>query len=381
VLSVEEVDYQPFEYWTPFPMQGRLIGQSLHDKTGDIQRVNTVLERSMLDSIYMQLAPGTYVDENFVGDHTIDDLLTVRPGRIVRTKGGYPQPEVRADVSATALNAIEFKIRQRESRTGITRLNKGVDEDTLNDTASGQKALMARGQQMERYIIRNFAEGVARLFMRKVGLMRKYGQPFRIRVDGQYREVDPSQWPEDMEVNVKVGLGSGQKDERIGYRNLIAQAHTLLKEGGSPLVTDENIYNNMAGFCKDAGLQPNDLFTHPDEAQQQEPPPDPEAMKAQAELQMMQQKHEADVGLKQADLQAKQQEAALKLELERQKASEAADLARQKAEFERQQAVEQMMFEREMAMRQFEDERQLARERIKADTEAKKYRAGGDLAK
>jgi hypothetical protein len=34
-----------------------------------------------------------------------------------------------------------------------------------------------------------------------------------------------------------------------------------------------------------------------------------------------------------------------------------------------------------MAMRQFEDERQLARERIKADTEAKKYRAGGDLAK
>jgi hypothetical protein len=107
------------------------------------------------------------------------------------------------------MQAIEFKIRQRESRTGITRLNKGVDEDTLNDTAKGQAQLMSRGQQMERYIIRNFAEGVARLFMKKVGLMRKYAQPFQIRVDGQYRQVDPSQWPEDLEVQRQGRPGLG----------------------------------------------------------------------------------------------------------------------------------------------------------------------------
>jgi hypothetical protein len=96
------------------------------------------------------------------------------------------------------MQAIEFKIRQRESRTGITRLNKGVDEDTLNDTAKGQAQLMSRGQQMERYIIRNFAEGVARLFMKKVGLMRKYAQPFQIRVDGNIarsiRRNGPRTW-------------------------------------------------------------------------------------------------------------------------------------------------------------------------------------------
>jgi hypothetical protein len=28
---------------------------------------------------------------------------------------------------------------------------------------------------------------VARLFMKKVGLMRKYAQPFQIRVDGEYQ--------------------------------------------------------------------------------------------------------------------------------------------------------------------------------------------------
>lgn len=293
VLSIETVDYEPFEFWCPYPMQGRLIGQSLADKTMDIQRVNTVLERNMLDSLYFQTAPGTFIDERFIGDHTLDDLLTVRPGRIVRTKGGYPQPEERADVSQTAMAAIEFKIRQREARTGITRLNKGVDEDALNDTASGQAMLMTRGQQMERYIIRNFAEGVARLFMKKVGLMRRYGQPFQIRVDGEYRVVDPSQWPEDMEVQVVVGLGSGSKQERIIHRQLIGQAQSMLKMAGSPIVTDDNVYNNAVGLARDCGLQANDLFTAPPKDAQgnpipQQQPPDPKAQALMAQVQVKQ---------------------------------------------------------------------------------------------
>jgi hypothetical protein len=344
ILEVKEVDYQPFEYWCPYPMQGRLIGQSLADKVVDIQRVNTALERNALDSLYMSVAPGTLIHEDAIGPNTISDLLTVRPRRIVRWKGVTPpMPEGVNDISSIAFEAIEFKTRQRESRTGITRLNKGVDEDTLNETAKGQAQLMSRGQQMERYIIRNFAEGVARLFMKKVGLMRRYGQPFKIKVDGEYREVDPSQWPEDLEINIKVGLGSGSKDERIAYRNLIAQAHTVLKQGGSPLVSDENIYNNMTGFCKDAGLQPNDLFTHPEEVEPQEPQPDPKMIEVQIRAQ------ETEAKIRQGDA---------KLEI---------DAAKAQAENER--AERQMLFEMQMAEREFEQrEREM---RIRAVNDAR----------
>jgi hypothetical protein len=370
VLAIEETDYQPFEYWCPYPMQGRLIGQSLADKTMDIQRVNTVLERSMLDSLYLQLAPGTFVHEDAVGDHTIDDLLTVRPGRIVRFTGSTPPiPEVRADVSGTAMQAIEFKIRQRESRTGITRLNKGVDEDTLNDTAQGQAMLMSRGQQMERYIIRNFAEGVSRLFMKKVGLMRRYGEPFQIRVDGEYREVNPQQWPEDMEVNVRVGLGSGSKDERLMYRNMVAQTHTMLMQAGAPICTWENVFNNLTAAAKDAGLAPNDLYTHPDENPQQ-PQPDPKMMQVQAELQM-----------KQQDLQAKQQEGQMKLQLMAQKHASDAEIAQAKAQIEtdlavRQQDIDAWLQRNEMAL-------EAQKHSATLDNQAKiaKLRPGGALNK
>jgi hypothetical protein len=298
-LAIDVVDYQPFEFWCPYPMQGRLIGQSLADKVVDIQRVNTVLERNMLDSLYFQTAPGTYVDEDGCGDHTVDDLLTVRPGRLVRFVNGKPPvPEIRQDVSQVAMAAIEFKIRQRESRTGITRLNKGVDEDTLNDTARGQAQLMSRGQQMERYVIRNFAEGVARLFMKKVGLLRQSGQPFQIRVDGEYRTVDPSQWPEEMEVNVKVGLGSGSKQDDVMALQTLGQVQSMLKMAGSSIVSDDNIYNACVGLARALNQQPNDLFTEPPKDEQgnpipQQQPPDPKVQALMAQVQVKQQAIEA----------------------------------------------------------------------------------------
>lgn len=372
--AVEPVDYQPFEYWCPFPMQGRLVGQSLADKTMDIQRVTTVLERNMLDSLYFQTAPGTYIDENFEGPHTLDDLLTVRPGRIVRTRGGYPQPEVRADTSGPAMAAIEFKIRQRESRTGITRLNKGVDEDALNETAKGQAQLMARGQQMERYIIRNFAEGVARLFMKKVSLMRQYAQPFQIRVDGEYRSVDPSQWPDSMEISVTVGLGSGSKQDRIAYRQMIAQAQSLAMSTQAPVCTWENVYNNLAALTRDMGLPPNDAWTNPQENPRQ-PQADPAVMKLQAELR-----------LKQQQLEQEQQEAQAKLALMAQQHADQAHIASARAEFEAQLAVRQQNLQawldaHQMALDAVKQHHEMTLAANENSARIKKLRQGGRLDK
>jgi hypothetical protein len=370
ILQLDEADYQPFEYWCPYPMQGRLIGQSLADKTMDIQRVNTVLERNMLDSVYQAIAPGTFVHEDSCGEHTLDDMLTVRPGRIVRWKGQVePKPEVRQDVSAIALQAIEFKISQRESRTGITRLNKGVDEDTLNDTAKGQAQLMARGQQMERYIIRNFAEGVARLFMKKVGLMRQYGQPFQIRVDGEYRQVDPSQWPEDLEVSVTVGLGSGSKQDRIMYRQMLGQVQSMLMMSQSPVVTQENVYNNAVGLARDMGLAPNDMFTHPQD-NPQPPQQDPKTQALMAQVQVKQQAIEAQ---QQADAQKLQQAAAQHMDeahIEMMRQSQEAALA------VRQQNLQAFIDQQQMALEAHKHATQL-----ESQQKIAKMRPGGKLDK
>jgi hypothetical protein len=376
LLAVEQTDYQPFEYWCPFPMQGRLIGQSLADKVMDIQRVNTVLERNALDSLYSQVAPGHYVNEESCGDHTIDDLLTVRPNRLVRYTGAIaPIPETKNDVSQIAFAAIEFKIRQRESRTGITRLNKGVDEDTLNDTAKGQAQLMSRGQQMERYVIRNFAEGVARLFMKKVGLMRKYGQPFQIRVDGQYRQVDPTQWPEEMEVNVQVGLGSGSKQDRVMGLQTIGQVQAMLKEAGSQIVSDDNVYNACVGLARALNLEPEDLFTEPPKDAQgnpipQQPPPDPKVQALMAQVQVKQQAIEAQQQADAMKLQQMQAQHADETQIEVMRQHQEAALAVRQQNLQAFIDQQQMILDAHKHAAQLDSQQRIA-----------KMRPGGSLSK
>jgi hypothetical protein len=148
-------------------------------------------------------------------------------------------------VSAVAFQAIEFMIGQRESRTGITRLNQGLDADAMNKTATGTALLQAQGQQIEEYLARNFAEAVARLMRLKLRLMSRYGQPMKLRVDGEYREIDPRQWPEDMQVMIRVGLGFGPQGSAAAEPHDAASdpargdaQRTAHRQPGKPLQVD-----------------------------------------------------------------------------------------------------------------------------------------------
>jgi hypothetical protein len=381
VLRVEPTDYQPFVVYCPYPMPGRLAGHSLADKVTDIQRVNTALMRLSLDGLYRNLAPRTYVPDDCVNENTYDDLLTVIPGGLVRYKGvRAPEPEPKNDVSGVAFQAIEFMIGQRESRTGITRLNQGLDADALNKTATGTALMSAQGQQMEEYLARNYGESVARLMRIKYKLRKRYGAPMQLRVDGEYRQIDPSQWPDDMDVVIRVGLGSGRKDQRLMYRMQLLRIQRECMMGGLPIVTPEHIYKSISGVVKDSNLgSPADFVADPATIPPQPPQPSPEEKKVQADAMLQASKLQGDQQIQAAKVQGDQQGAAMKLQLMREESAARLSLEAQKAEFEREQALAQMQFERELAVQKLEHERQLAFYKADRDVEAKKYRAGGEL--
>ena len=372
VLRIEETDYQPFVVYCPFPMPGRLAGHSLAEKVNDIQRINTVLNRLALDGLYCNLAPGYLVSDDAVNENTYDDILTVRPNRVIRYKGpNAPHPENKNDVSATAFNAMEFMIGQRESRTGITRLNQGLDADSLNKTATGTALMQAQGQQMEEYLARNFGEALARLMRLKLKLMSRYGSPMQMRVDGEYREADPQQWPEDMDVVIRVGLGSGRKDQRLMNRMTLLQIQRECMMAGLPIVGEEQIYKSIAGVVRDASLgSPADFVIDPSseeyqQAQANKPPqPDPEQQKLEAEMQMQQAKMQGDQQLQAAKLQSEQQLAQARLQHDQMAAEQGAQLAQAKAEADAMLAREKAQAELQLAEQKFAVEIRLAEHKM-----------------
>lgn len=373
--SIEVVDDQPFAVFCPFPRPHRMVGYSLADKVMHIQYQRSFVGRQLFDGLALSNMPRPVVDTSYADATTYEDILSPIPGSPIRVKGGAAavQPFQAGFDPSKSLAVMEWITGERESLTGITRLNQGLDADTLNKTATGTAMMQAQGQQNEEAIARQFAETIGRLFVKKYKLMRKEAEPFRVKVDGQYREVDPSQWPEEVNLMVRVGLGSNSKDKRIQYRMAMSQPLAQAMEQG--LAGPEHIFRWFDGMARDTGLGQGDDFVYdPDNPQQQQQPkPDPAMLEAQAKQQEMQ-----------AKLQLEQMKAQAGAELNREKAAADIETQREKAAMDMQVARERAALEAELARERAAAEIALAREKqaaeIRMKDELTSNRPGGDLS-
>jgi hypothetical protein len=309
-----------------------------------------------------------YLPQECITEDTIDDLLTVRPGGIVRGKGASkPEPLYEAFDMQKGMTMLEYIVGERESRTGITRLNQGLDADALNKTATGTALMQAQGQQMEEFVARNFAEGLARLFSKKLRLMQAYAKPFPVKIDGQAKMVDPTQWPDGLSANVQVGLGSGRKDQRLQYR---MQMLEMQKDGLQlGLANAKTIFNNASAMVRDTGLGiATDYFLDPDSPEGQQAAQqasqmqqnNPEQAKAQAQIAFMQQKAQIEGERAQQTTALKANDVQARADSENFKTQTQAMQARQQADTETQLAVRKQNMDMALSQQTLEAETELA---------------------
>lgn len=391
LLSVEEWDEQPFVGFCPYPRAHRMVGKGLAEKVMPDQRVESVITRQMLDGLYASNAPRRWLPEESIGDTTIDDLLNVRPNAIIRGRGLTPPANLSENFDLSkSLTVLQRFSERRQNRTGLTDLGRGMDKNAMNDTATGQAQLMAAGEKQIRYVARNFGEAMAEMFLKLMRLVKTHGEYMTIKIGSQFKQIDPSQWPDEMDFSIRVGLGTNGKDKRIAYRMQIAEMQAQALAGGTGLVEPKHLYNTGQGLVRDMGLgEPTDFFADPNapaeidpetgQPKVEEEKPDPEMLAMQAEQQMQQAKMQAEMELQQAKMQMSQQEAQMKLQLQREQAEQEADLAERKAQFEAEQAERKMQQEFALAQQRMQMEAQLASMK-QADAELSKNREGGSLA-
>jgi hypothetical protein len=316
----------------------------------DIQYLRTMLARQMIDGMAFANLPRYEVSETLSGEHTLDDILNPIPGAPIRVRspGAINPLGSNFDVGAS-LTAMEWATGERESRTGITRLNQGLDADALNKTASGTAMMQAQGQQIEEYIARNMAEMLGRFFLKLYRLMRYAGEPIKLKVDGQYRMVDPTQWPEDVCVRVRVGLGTGSKEKRIQARMALYQPMTLAMQEG--LAGPEHAFRWIDGMARDTGIGKGDDFVfNPNDPEvqarlaQEEAQPDPEVIEAQGKVEVMREKAAFEAELAafkvQSQLELEAAKIAGDLDLQAYRARMEAEIAAMKARFEAARKVD-----------------------------------------
>jgi len=380
VLENIEIDENPIVSITPIPMPHKFFGQSIADLTMDIQLIKSTLMRQVLDNAYLINNNRVAVNQNV----NLDDLLTNRPGGVVRIDSSDPVGNSLAPMPVTPLggaffDTLEYMDQVREARTGVSRYNQGLDPDSLNKTATGINLMQSAGMKRQQMIARVFAEtGVKEMFRKILRLIIKHQDKERmIRLRGEWVPMDPRAWNASMDVSVEVGIGYGNKEEQMMMmRELLnVQERIVSFQGGAdgPLVNLENIHNTTKKLIESAGLKSADpYFSDPNSPEMQQAmaskgeKPDPEMMKVQAEIQ-------ADQAKTQAQLQGKAQEAQLKAQTDMQQTQMRVSLSQQeqaaKLELEREKMYAEMQLEREKTAAQ------LALEEQKANAELELRRA------
>jgi hypothetical protein len=181
---------------------------------------------------------------------------------------------------------------RRESRTGITRYNQGLEADSLNKTATGVTKIMSASQQRMQMMARIMAEtGVKDLFKLLLKLVCKHqDKEATIRLRNEWVPVDPRSWSDEMDATVNVGLGTGDKTETVMNLQMIINEQKQLAMSGSPMADPMKLYNAYRALLKAMNVKGIDLFFNdPSKIEPKPPappPPMPEQILADAQIEV-----------------------------------------------------------------------------------------------
>lgn len=326
ILENEEVDDHEYSLWSPILLPHKIIGMALADPVVSIQDTKTSLTRQYLDSLYLANNPTSYAVE---GQVNLDDLLSTRIGKVVRVKSQLATGPLQTSLVANeSLQGIELANGMREERIGVTRYSQGLDADSLNKTATGVNKIMGAGEKRLLMMLRIFAEtGCKDLCKRLLRLTCEYqDKPATIRLRNQWVEYDPRGWSAEMDVNINVGLGTGDKSQTIQFLGMMGAYFQQAASVG--VVTPENVYNLGKYLLKAGNIQGGEtrLLTDPSMTPPASPQKSPEQIIAESTIEAERIKQEtkreegqmraaadaakleADTTLKAMDLQLKEKD-------------------------------------------------------------------------
>ena len=366
ILDNEVVDIAPFVSICPVPMPHKFFGLSVADLAMESQRIKTSILRGVLDNAYLQINKRLYAVE---GQVNLDDLLTSRPGGIVRMRA--PQMAGPLDPSpgdaSLGMGMLQYMAGFQEEATGWTRYNGGMDGDTLNATATGVNQITNRADMRLDLIARNFAEGFRELFRLMLRLCSQYTQKEQIvNLRGQWVPVNPREWRNGFDATINVGLGVGNKDQTVAHLNLLIQQQALALQDGT--AQPQNLYESRKELAKALGYKNGEkFFSDPARNPPQQPQVDP---LVQAE---------------QVKAQSNQQIAQLKAQVDAQSAAQKAQMDAQQAQLTQQLKERELMAKMQADAAAAEHAAQIEREKIErqalTDIEVAKIKAQAEIEK
>ncbi|AMM23000.1 portal protein [Variovorax sp. PAMC 28711] len=312
ILSNEECEEVPIATGSPILVPHRWDGMSVAEIMSDLQMLKTEMTRAVVNNATLANNPRQTVlqDSNGAPLADIDDLLDGRPGGLVRIKQiGALGADATPFIGGQALSVLEYFDQMGEKRTGVSKMQQGIDPNALRTDRTAYEAgqLNNAAKSRIKLIARVMAETVLKPIFRGILRLLTSGDmdPITFRLGDQFLKLDPNEWTDQYLLTTNVGLGTGDAEKQIMGLAKITQMQMGMATGpmGEMFVTPEQIYKSQAKMIQLLGFKNvGDFIKDPGpQAQLPKPPPpqpDPTAM-AVAQLKTQADMKKAEFGMQQ----------------------------------------------------------------------------------
>lgn len=375
--AIEQVDGHPYVWICPVPRPHAFYGDCPVDFCIEPQKLKTHTIRAIQDNMFLTVNQRTYVNE--LADVNVSDLLENRPGGIVRGRGNPGeaiQPIVQPSLGAPAYQFNQFIDDWTQNATGFTKYSQGTDANTLNKTATGVSIITQKADLRMKMMARFFAVGVKQLFAKMAKLAITYqNQAEIVLINGEYVQVNPSQFRNDFNLKIKVGLGTGSKEQQVGRIMAMMQAMQAGVQMGVvgpeqvaeaiKLLAEANEFKSPERFIKapepQQGPSPEQIQQGMEQLQAQQA----QIQQMGAEMQRLAEENERLKTDKSADYQLKATELQLKYSQDGQLAVDAAEIELKRQELALE-ARKLDLEERKLALEEYKAQASITQQAVEA---------------
>jgi hypothetical protein len=266
VLEMEPWDKAPFADFHVDPEPHAFYGRSLAELVINDQDTTTSVLRGILDNVALVNTPRLEVNEDLV---EMDDVLNNEIGAIIRSEQiGSINPLTVPFVAGSTLPALQYLDMLVEEKTGISKMSMGLNADMLQNTSATAAALTAQaGAGQVEVMARNLAEGTKRLFQLMLHVAVKNSPDEQMmRLNGQFVPVDPAIWDSSMDMEINVGLGTGQEDAKAAALMQTFQTQQQIWQTYGPqngLVSMTQMRNTLSDTLALSGFNNADRYYAP----------------------------------------------------------------------------------------------------------------------
>lgn len=304
LVEYEKCDGHPFVWICPIPRPHAFFGDCPADMALNPQKLRTNIIRAIQDNLVLSVNQRTYI--NMDANVNMDDWLENRPGGAVRGHGPANtaiQPIVQPSLGAPAYEFNEWLDEWKAERTGFTKYSQGMDANSLNKTATGVSIITQKSDMRMELMSRMFAVGMKGLFAKMLKLAVQYQDKSEmIQINGEWVDINPSEWKDQFNVTVKVGLGTGSK-EQLAAR-VMGLMQVQMEAANFGIITPSQIAETVKLYVQASEFKEPERFVSPEPSGM---PPNPQAFQ-----QMQQQQQQAFAQAKQQIEQLSQENGQLK---------------------------------------------------------------------